>query len=136
MSVKDSHGRNHPWPPNGHEVGFNDQRQRSSLHLRCRELLRQMYPTQSILEEVPIPGERLTCDFYLPMRKVVVECHGEQHYKFVPHFHGDRIAFAFSLKRDQRKVDWCHDNNFRIAILPFSETDDEWRDRIEEANDR
>jgi hypothetical protein len=94
-----------------------------------------MYPTQPILEEVPVPGENLTCDFYLPLRKVVIECHGEQHYKYTPHFHGDRFGFAQAKKRDQRKIDWCHLNNFRVAILPFSEDDDEWRARIEEAED-
>ena len=135
MSIVDLSGRGHPWPPQGHEVGFNDKRNRSSLHLRCRELLRQMYPTQPILEEVPVPGERLTCDFYLPFRKVVIECHGEQHYKFSAHFHGDRRSFTQSRNRDQRKIDWAHLNNLSVAVLPFSEDDDEWRERIENADD-
>ena len=133
--VKDMRGRSHPWPPQGHEVGFNDRRPRSALHLRCRELLRRLSPTQPILEEVPIPGENLTCDFYLPLRKVVVECHGQQHYKYTPHFHGDVLGFIQSKKRDARKSDWCRINNFGMAILPFSETDDEWRRRIEDADD-
>jgi len=135
MSVRDFKGRLHPWPPQGHEVGFNDRRPRSSLHLRCRELLRQMYPTQPVLEEVPIPGLGLVCDFYLPLRKVVIECHGEQHYNFVAHFHGTRYDYAMAKKRDQTKLDWCRMNNFRAAVLPFSETDDEWRERIENADD-
>ena len=133
MKVKDLSGREHSWPPQGHEVGFNDKRPRSSLHVRCRELLRQMYPTQPILEEVPILGENLTCDFYLPFRQVVVECHGEQHYKFIPHFHGTRLGFSHSRYNDREKKEWCALNNIRMAILPFSETDDEWRNRIEEA---
>ena len=135
MKVEDFKGRKHPWPPQGHEVDFNDKRPRSSLHIRCRELLRQMYPTQPILEEVSVPGENLTCDFYLPTRRVVVEVHGEQHYKFNQHFHGDRRGFVQSKNRDQRKIDWCHLNNISVAVLPFSETDDEWRTRIEDADD-
>jgi len=135
MSVIDFNNRTHPWPPQGHEVGFNDKKPRSSLHLRCRELLRQMYPTQPILEEVPIPGVGLTCDFYLPFRKVVIECHGEQHYKFVPYFHNSLQNYAKSTQRDRRKIEWCHLNNLSIATLPFSETNNEWRERIEEAND-
>ena len=136
MKVRDLKGREFAgWPPNGHEVNFNDQRQRSSLHLRCRELLKQMCPTATVLEEVPLPGMNLTADFYLPMRKVVIECHGEQHYKFVPHFHGTRFGFAQSRQRDRKKKEWCALNNIRVAVLPFSETDDEWRNRIEEAQD-
>lgn len=135
MKVVDEAGREHPWPPPGHTVLKDDRRPRSELHLRCRALLREMYPTQPILEEVPIPGMRLFCDFYLPFRQVVVECHGEQHYKFNAHFHGERRNFVQSRNRDQRKVDWCYMNNFGVAILPFNESDDDWRDRIENADD-
>lgn len=135
MSVVDFNGNKSPWPPKGHQVDFNDKRQRSSLHVRCRELLRIMYPTQPILEEVPIPNMGLTCDFYLPFRKVVLECHGEQHYKFTPHFHKDRRGFAQSSARDMRKIEWCHMNNISVVVLPFSESDDEWRKRIEDADD-
>lgn len=135
MKVRDFKGRETSWPPQGHEVSFDDRRPRSELHLRCRELLRQMYPTQPILEEVPIPGLGLFCDFYLPMRKVVIECHGQQHYKYTPHFHKSRFDFAHSRKRDRRKQEWCQLNNLRMAILPFNEGDDEWRTRVEEAED-
>lgn len=135
MKVVDPNGRSHNWPPEGHVVKHDDRRPRSELHLRVRELLRSMYPTQPILEEVPIPGMGLFADFYLPLRKVVVECHGEQHYKFVAHFHKDRRTFMASKNRDQSKIDWCHLNNICIAILPFSETDDEFRARIQNAAD-
>jgi len=94
-----------------------------------------MYPTQPVLEEVPIPGLGLFCDFFLPLRNVVIEVHGEQHYKFIPFFHGDRFGFAKSKKRDREKTQWCEMNNLRMAILPFSENDSEWRTRIEEADD-
>lgn len=135
MKVVDFNGREYTWPPKGHEVDFDDVRPRSDLHIRCRDLLRKIYPTQPILEEVPIPGVGLFCDFYLPSRKVVVECHGEQHYKFVPHFHGTKFKFVQAKNRDNKKQNWCRINNIKMAILPFSETDDEWRTRIEEAND-
>jgi hypothetical protein len=77
----------------------------------------------------------LFADFYLPLRKVVVECHGEQHYRFIPHFHTDRRSFTMAQNRDQRKIDWCHLNNIRVAILPYSEKDDDFRERIENAAD-
>lgn len=135
MKVTDFNGRKTSWPPHSHEVSFDDRRPRSSLHMRCRKLLREMYPTQSVLEEIPIPGLGLFCDFYLPQRKVVVECNGEQHYKFSKHFHGSRMKFAQSVTRDRNKSEWCKLNNIRMAVLPFSEKDDEWRERVEEAND-
>jgi len=135
VSVVDFDGRTHPWPPPGYEVNLDDIRPRSSLHIRCRELLRQMYPTQPVLEEVPIPGERLFCDFYLPMRKVVIECHGQQHDVFTPHFHKTKAEFRVSQNRDRRKIEWCHMNNIRVAVLPYDETDEQWQTKIENADD-
>jgi hypothetical protein len=133
MKVVDFSGYEHPWPPKSCEVDFNDVRPRSELHTRCRTLLRAMYPTQPILEEVPIPAEQLFCDFYLPMRRVVVECHGEQHYKYVPHFHGDRVGFLKSKTRDKKKAEWCALNNIRLISLPYNETDGQWKQRIIDA---
>jgi hypothetical protein len=89
-----------------------------------------LYPTQPILEEVPIPGENLFCDFYLPRRKLVIECHGEQHYKFVRHFHGNTASFAKHKARDNRKSKWCELNNIKIVVLPYNENDEEWKNRI------
>ena len=135
MKVEDLNGRQYSWPPTGHEVSLSDKRPRSEPHLRCRALLRAMYPTQPILEEVPLPGIGLFCDFYLPFRQVMIECHGEQHYTYTAHFHGSRQGFAKSKRRDQNKIDWCCINNIDMAILPHSETEDEWRTRIEDADD-
>ena len=135
MKVKDFEGREYNWPPDGHVPRHIDTRPHSELHLRVRKILRSLYPTQPILEEVPLPGVGLFLDFYLPLRKTAVECQGEQHYRFIPHFHTDRRTFVASQNRDQRKVDWCRLNNISVAILPYSESDDEFRTRIENAAD-
>lgn len=135
MKVRDFNNREYNWPPAGHQPTFDETRPRSELHLRVRALLRQMYPTAGILEEVPLPGSGLFADFYLPLRKVVVEAHGKQHYEFTPHFHGDRRNFIAGQNRDQKKRDWCYMNNIRVVILPYSENEDEWRERIERAED-
>jgi hypothetical protein len=135
MKVVDFEGRETNWPPAGHIPRHNDSKPRSELHLRVRAILHKLYPTQPILEEVPLPGLGLFVDFYLPLRKVVIECQGEQHYRFIPHFHTDRRTFVASQNRDQRKVDWCRMNNIDIAILPYNESDDEFRTRIENAAD-
>lgn len=133
MKVRDFDGNECRWPPTGYNVNFDDIRPRSSLHIRCRELLRKLYPTEQILEEVPIPNLNLFVDFYLPFRKIVVECQGEQHSKFIPHFHKTKIGFAKSKARDKRKKEWCQINNIRIVELPFFESDEEWKTRIQDA---
>ena len=130
MKVVDFDNREYNWPPSGHEVNLDDRRKRSELHLRTRALLKALYPTQQVLEEVPLPGTKLTLDFYLPQRKVCIEVHGEQHYKFVAHYHGDRLGFLRSKANDNKKIEWCRLNNLRVVELPFNESDDEWREKI------
>jgi len=131
MKVKDLNGRTYTWPPNGYQIARDDIRPRSEYHLRCRSLLHSLYPTQPILEEVPLPSEQLFIDFYLPNRKIAVEVHGEQHYQYVQHFHKNPIGFAQAKARDERKRQWCIINNIVLIELPYMENDDEWRNRIE-----
>lgn len=135
MKVKDFDGREYNFPPPSYVPTLDETRPRSELHLRVRRILHSMYPTAPILEEVPLCGIGLFGDFYLPLRKVMIECQGEQHYQFNPHFHGNRRSFVASQNRDQRKIDWCHLNNIHVAVLPFNESDDEFRARIDAAAD-
>ena len=135
MKVRGFDNREYSWPPKGHSVDFDDRRKRSQFHLNCRDLLRKMYPTDIILEEVPLPGSnRLSADFYLPWRNMVIEVHGEQHYRFNSFFHGSKMAFLESRQRDLKKIEWCNENNIEVVELPYNETIEQWRIRIERGN--
>lgn len=132
MKVIGFDGREHTWPPNGHHVNFDDRRQRSDPHLKCRDLLRLMYPTYRFLEEVPLPGsQKLKADFYLPWRNIVIEVHGRQHYEFVQFFHGNKMSFLEAKQRDLKKIEWCNMNNIGVVELPYNETIEQWREKIE-----
>jgi hypothetical protein len=130
VKVEDSNGRKYNWPPSGHQVDLDDKRPRSQYHLRARDLLRKLFPTQRLLEEVPLPGMKLTIDFFLPIENLVIEVQGEQHTEFIPHFHGTRANFRKAQVNDHRKVEWCNLNNIDIIQLPYTESDDEWEARI------
>lgn len=132
MLVKDLDNNNHNWNLTGNSAhGKLDNK--SSLHLRARSIVKDIYPTLQILEEVPIPlrrSETLYLDFYLPLNKICIEVHGEQHYKFVAHYHNNQMGFIKHKKRDREKQEWCLINNIKYIELPFNETDDQWRLRI------
>jgi hypothetical protein len=131
MRVVGLNGRSYPFPPTGYMPTDDDKRKRSSLHIRAREILRRLYPMDRVLEEVPLPGSnKLTADFYLPDRKILVECHGRQHYEFVKHFHGTKLRFIKARANDSRKVEWCEINDIKYIELPYNEDDDEWERRI------
>ena len=116
--------------PKKHKLN-KEQKNASKLHKRTRSLLKKIYPLDIILEEVVLPGTgNLRADFYLPDRKLIIECHGRQHYEFVAHFHGSKLGFFEYTHNDRKKVEWCEINNIRIVELPYDESDDEWKQRV------
>jgi len=132
MQVVDLDGKDVNWKVKG-KIVRQDNRPRSLYHTQARDLLLKMFPTIQILEEVGIPirrGNFLYLDFYLPIHNIVIEVHGEQHYKYTPHFHGSRIGFARSLSNDRDKEEWCEINNLNLIILPYKEDENEWRKRL------
>jgi len=107
---------------------------KSKLHLRARKLLKDIHPTLQILEEIPIhvrKKELLYLDFYIPLIKTCIEVHGEQHYKFIGHYHGNRFNFIKAKQRDMSKKEWCELNNITHLELKFDQTDEQWKEIIE-----
>ena len=58
-------------------------------------------------------------DFYLPDYRILIEFHGKQHYKFIPHFHNyDEDNFLKQKTRDILKKD--HAQRFKYRLLEFN----------------
>jgi len=105
----------------------------SNYHEKARELLKETFPMIRIVEEMPIPGagnNGLFADFFIPGLKMVVEVHGEQHYKYIKHFHGDINGFKASKKRDSLKKEWCKMNNIEYVELSYKDDINEWKRKI------
>lgn len=128
----------HNWNLNGYIPKKNQSRPRSAPHKAARALLQSMFPLETILEEVFLPGciKPLYVDFYLPNYKLGVEVHGQQHYKFTEHFHKDRLGFLEALKRDRKKAEWFSINNLKLVVLPDNEDENEWRRKIHQGTIR
>ena len=111
------------------------------LDLNCiwqLDLLKELFPTVQILEEVLVPitrNERAYFDFYINTLKLAVEVHGQQHYKFNSMFHSSAQDFANQRRKDMRKQDWCEYNNITYVELPYDEKVEEWKTRILQRND-
>jgi len=135
MQVKDLDGAVHNWHLTGN-MAHGKITNKSSFHLKARQIITETFPTLQILEEVPITlrkSETLYLDFYLPLKKLCIEVHGEQHYKFVPFYHNNILSFLKSQKRDREKVEWCELNNIKYVEFPHFETENEWLERINNA---
>jgi very-short-patch-repair endonuclease len=137
LKVTGLNGKEYIWNLSSYDVFNDDKRKRSKYHLRARNLLREIYNSYRILEEVKLPGSTelhrrsvLYLDFYIPSIKIAIEVHGEQHYKFNPFFHKSMADFVKSKARDEDKISWCELNGIKVIILKYSESEDEWRERI------
>jgi hypothetical protein len=108
----------------------------SAGHAFAKILLKKLFPNDNIYEEVTLRGSKkalkdhdLRSDFIIPAHKIIIEVHGEQHYKYVPHYHNDKKDFIESIKRDNRKKEWCQLNNIKYIELQTGK-EDEWERRI------
>lgn len=110
---------------------------RSKLHEKARNLLAELYPYDTILEEVALPGSKdqfgkrnLKADIFLPARRILVEVHGEQHFKFNGFFFKNKLEYYKAKARDSDKRFWCEINNIELIELNYNEGIDDWRRKI------
>ena len=130
-------GRERNWNLSKCVVSGDQKRTRSKLHILARKLLREQFPYDTILEEVPLVGSHkpsrkstLYVDFLIPSHSLAVEVHGRQHFEFVAHFHGNRQGFRKSKARDRDKGNLLYNNDIQLVILSYSGTENEWRESI------
>ena len=126
-------GKIRNWNVSKHVVKKDSLRPRSKLHIRARKFLQNLFPYDTILEEVSLPGSNkpsrrstLYADFFIPQHKLVVEAHGRQHYEYTSHFHPTKSHFYKSKGRDKDKMRWCEINGLDIVIFKYDESDEDW----------
>ena len=136
MKAKGFDGREREWNLSK-KTTKKKLRRCSNLHRRARLVLRKLFPSSTILEEVHLPGSNtvtrsstLFADFYLPRQRLLIEVHGEQHYKFNEFFHRTKSGFLKSKSRDRDKIRWCELNEIDVVVLKYTGSDDEWREQI------
>lgn len=133
MKVKDLDFKEYKLTLGGYTVQANETRPRSTYHLTARKILKSLFPTAQILEEVPINlrwNQKVHIDFLINQFKIVVEVHGQQHYKFTPMFHASAQDFIKQKKRDNDLKEWCVINNFTYIELKYDESPEEWIKKI------
>jgi very-short-patch-repair endonuclease len=100
-------------------------------------LLKEIYHSYRILEEVKLPGSTashrrsvLYLDFFIPNLRLGIEVHGQQHYEYSPFFHKNKAAFLKAQSRDEDKLKWCELNDIELVVLKYSDNEDDWRNTI------
>lgn len=69
-----------------------------------------------------VDGERLELDFVIEELKCAIEVQGQQHYKYIPHMHGDYNGFLKRVRNDNRKKELC--SRFGLRLYEISSESD------------
>lgn len=131
MKLLSSNGQTYSIQPLDYICSNNATANKSKGHLLARQLIKEIFVAEWILEEVPakIGKQTLYVDFLLKSRQIVVEVQGIQHKEFTPHFHETQAGFRASQVRDQQKRLWCELNQFTLIELDSEQTDG-WRNQL------
>lgn len=66
-------------------------------------------------------GQKLYFDFYIKKLGVFIEVQGQQHTKFVKHFHSNREVFLKQKERDNLKRIWVEEKGYSLVRINFDE---------------
>ena len=103
----------------------------SKLHVEARQIIKEIFPFESIAEEFPLFGTRLFADFYIPSTNLIIEVHGKQHFVHNDHFYSSSMDFFKAKARDKKKYVWADENEIVIIELHYNNKK-EWKNILED----
>lgn len=91
----------------------------------CRKSLETIFQKNFIKARIPellnpITGSFLELDMYCESLGVACEYQGEQHYRYIKHFHKNKDAFRMQQYRDWVKEKLCKENNIKLILVPYT----------------
>lgn len=106
----------------------------SSGELECRRILQKVFnkpfntlrpnflrnPITSSSDGDSSQNFNLELDCFEPSLRLALEYQGQQHYKYIPHFHKNKEAFRNQQYRDELKRRMCKDNKINLIEVPHT----------------
>jgi len=86
-------------------------------------IIKELFPHNVLIKEyyVKYKGTRLFFDFFIKDLKILIEVQGEQHTRFVEHFHGDKDGFNKSKFRDNLKIEYAQEQGVAFVRFYYNE---------------
>ena len=96
---------------------------RSKLEQRLDKVLKELFPAEAIVEDMPIKvrGRTLYVDRVLKNVQLAIEVDGRQHSEFIERFHKDAQGFKNSQERDALKEQWLVANGYTFVRFKSTE---------------
>lgn len=80
-------------------------------------LLKEIYHKYSVVYELFIPSLGQRFDLFVMELGLALEYDGEQHFKYIEHFHKDTAGYVASKVLDRTKAEFCTDNGIKMVRL-------------------
>jgi len=95
----------------------------SNFEDKMFECLKDVFPYYRIEKQfyINVENNKYFFDFYIKELNILIECHGDQHLKFIKHYHGDMIGFNKQKMRDKAKEDYAYKNNYILVKFFYNE---------------
>lgn len=90
---------------------------RSKMQKFVKDFLRKYWNSHICVEEFPVLGTRLKCDFINFTKRIIIETNGKQHNEFNSFFHKDKFDFVKGMKRDMAKLEWATMNKLTLIEI-------------------
>jgi len=125
MKFYDSYGKvRNLKNPKKYLINWGSQ-SRSKFQTKIKSFLKDYWFHDIVFEEFRLVGSRLSLDFYNANKKIAIEVQGDQHTKYVKHFHKNKLKYLDQLKRDQTKLDFCEINGIKLVEIYSNDNIDE-----------
>ena len=66
-------------------------------------------------------GVLLEYDVFIPLRNLLIEYNGRQHYEFTKIFHKNKDRFEQQKRRDRRKARLAKVNGYKLVVIKYTE---------------
>lgn len=116
MKLLDTFGRTKNISLKKYKIDW-DKESKSKFQFNIKQFFKQYWGSDNCVEEFPVLGTKLNCDFINFDKMIAVEADGNFHNTFSKFHHKNRLGFLNSLKRDQKKDDWLNKNGFFIIRI-------------------
>jgi hypothetical protein len=98
----------------------------SEIADKVYDILIDMFPTRlvpRVRKEVYVnyKAQRLFFDFYVKELDIYVEVQGQQHEKFIKHFHVDKETFDKQKRNDNLKIQYVQEKNKCLIRFNYNE---------------
>jgi len=98
----------------------------SYIATQVQNILEELFPVKPFKQVfceyyINYKGQKLFFDFHIKKLDVVVEVQGQQHTRFVKHFHGTRQNFLKQRERDNLKRIWAEENDVSLVRFNYDE---------------